>query len=59
MLRLNWMRFWGLFILWLSIYTLFAYPEGLPWDQWLIATLMAFVGILLLSVEKVKGEADE
>jgi hypothetical protein len=53
------MRFWGLFILWLSIYTLFAYPEGLPWDQWLIATLMAFVGILLLSVEKVKGEADE
>jgi hypothetical protein len=41
-------------MLWLGIYTLLAYPEGLPWDQWLIATLMALVGILFLSVEKVK-----
>jgi hypothetical protein len=43
--------------LWLSIYALFAYPSGLPWEQYVPSALMAIVGAFLLSLqsEEEKG----
>ena len=51
-MTVNTRKYLAVMFFWLSIFTLFAYPKGLPLEQWISSMLMALASGLLLSLEK-------
>jgi len=45
-------KFLGIMLFWLSIYGLLAFPNGMPWEQYIPALLMALASAVFLALEK-------
>jgi len=57
-MTVNTRKYLAVMFFWLSIFTLFAYPKGLPLEQWISSMLMALASGILLSLEKEEAKHD-